>query len=120
MCSARHRSLQLALCFRSLYLRMKKLCYMLSYIRQDVHTFLFSFLRQPCGHSSHCLHQLSFKLNTNSLFLWKRAQPFLSGRFPFFQGTVPWHTIFTLSCVTQLLDSAPVHSPSGKELNPSS
>ena len=92
----------------------------------------------------------------------ERAQPFLSGRCPFFrelhlgilfslypasslfgtqqqlthppvksstlplskmtvfQGVVPWHTIFTSSCIIPLWDSATVHSPSGKELNPSS
>ena len=37
-----------------------------------------------------------------------------------FQGAAPRHTIFTSSCVIPLWDSATAHSPSGKELNPSS
>ena len=37
-----------------------------------------------------------------------------------FQGVAPWHTIFTLSCVIPLWDSTTAHSPSCKELNPSS
>ena len=41
-------------------------------------------------------------------------------KMPVFQGVAPWHTIFTSSCVIPLWDSATAHSPSGKELNPSS
>ena len=39
---------------------------------------------------------------------------------PIFQGVAPWHTNFTLSCVIPLWDSATAHSPSVKELLPSS
>ena len=39
---------------------------------------------------------------------------------PVFQGVAPRHTILTSSCVIPLWDSATAHSPSGKELNPSS
>ena len=41
-------------------------------------------------------------------------------KMPVFQGAIPWHTIFTSSCVIPLWDSATVCSPSGKELHPSS
>ena len=41
-------------------------------------------------------------------------------KMPVFQGVAPWHKIFTSSCVIPLWDSATAHSPSGKELNPSS
>ena len=41
-------------------------------------------------------------------------------KMPVFQGVAPWHTIVTSSCVIPLQDSAAAHSPSGKELNPSS
>ena len=41
-------------------------------------------------------------------------------KMPVFQGVAPRHTIFTSSCVIPLSDSATAHSPSGKELNPSS
>ena len=41
-------------------------------------------------------------------------------KMPVFQGVAPWHTVFTSSCVIPLRDSATAHSPSGKELNPSS
>ena len=39
---------------------------------------------------------------------------------PVFQGVAPQHTFFTSSCVISLWDSATAHSPSGKELKPSS
>ena len=39
---------------------------------------------------------------------------------PVIEGTAPWHINFTLSCVISLWDSAPAHSPSGEEFNPSS
>ena len=41
-------------------------------------------------------------------------------KMPIFQGVAPWHTNFTLSCVIPLWDSATAHSPSVKELLPSS
>ena len=41
-------------------------------------------------------------------------------KMPVFQGVAPWHKIFASSCVIPLWDSATAHSPSGKELNPSS
>ena len=41
-------------------------------------------------------------------------------KIPVFQGVAPRHTFFTSSCVIPLWDSATAHSPSGKELNPSS
>ena len=41
-------------------------------------------------------------------------------KMPVFQSVAPWHKIFTSSCVIPLWDSATAHSPSGKELNPSS
>ena len=41
-------------------------------------------------------------------------------KMPLFQDVAPWHTTFTASCVILLWDSATAHSPSGKELNPSS
>ena len=136
------------------------------YIKLDqtrcLYTFLFYFLRLSCSYSSHSLHHPSLGLSNSSLTLRQRAQPFLSGRCPFFralhlgiqfllhpasslfgtqqqltyppvknstlplrkmpvfQGVPPWHKIFTSSCVIPLWDSATAHSPSGKELNPSS
>ena len=41
-------------------------------------------------------------------------------KMPVFQGVAPRHTFFTSSCVIPLWNSAKAHSPSGKELNPSS
>ena len=41
-------------------------------------------------------------------------------KVPVFQGVAPWHKIFTLSGVIPYWDSATAHSPSGRELNPSS
>ena len=41
-------------------------------------------------------------------------------KVPIFQGVAPWHTIFTISCTIPLWDSVTAHSPSGKELLPSS
>ena len=41
-------------------------------------------------------------------------------KMPVFQGVAPCHTIFISSCVVPFWDSATAHSPSGKELNPSS
>ena len=36
-----------------------------------------------------------------------------------FSGAALWHNDLTLTFVTPLWDSAPIHSPSGKESNPS-
>ena len=47
-------------------------------------------------------------------------QPFLSGRCPFFRALQLGIKLFTLFCVIPLWDSSTTHSPSGKELNPSS
>ena len=41
-------------------------------------------------------------------------------RMPVFQGVASGHTIFISSCFIPLWNSATAHSPSGKELNPSS
>ena len=41
-------------------------------------------------------------------------------KMPVFQGVAHRQTNFTLSCVIPLWDSATAHSPSGKELSPSS
>ena len=41
-------------------------------------------------------------------------------KMPIFQSVAPWRKVFTSSCVIPLWDSATAHSPSGKELNPSS
>ena len=41
-------------------------------------------------------------------------------KIPVFQGVPPRHTVFTLSCITPLWESATAHSPSGKELYHSS
>ena len=54
--------------------------------------------------------------------LWDsaRAQPFLSGRYPFFKAFHICKLISTLSCVIPLWDSVTAHSPSSKELHLSS
>ena len=41
-------------------------------------------------------------------------------KMPVFQGVAPRHTFFTSSCAIPLWDSATDHSPSSKQLNPSS
>ena len=64
---------------------MRRNSYTWSSIKQDVHTFLFYFLYLSCSHSSHTLCHPSFGLSTSSLTLLYRAQPFLSGRCPFFR-----------------------------------
>ena len=58
----------------------------LSCIKQDIYTFFFYSLRLSCSHSSHPLRHPSLKLSTSSLTLRQRAQPFLSGKYPFFRG----------------------------------
>ena len=65
---------------------MKNLSYTLSCIKKDVYTFLFYFLRLSCSHSSHSLRHPSLGLSNSSLTLRYRAQPFLSGRCPFFRA----------------------------------
>ena len=65
---------------------MKNLSYTLSCIKKDVYTFLFYFLHLSCSHSSHSLCYPSLGLSNSSLTLWLRAQPFLSGRCPFFRA----------------------------------
>ena len=72
--------------------------------------------------------QLLFSFSASSLFGAQQQlthPPVKSSNFPLrnmpvFQGVAPRHTIFTSSCVIPLWDSATAHSPSGKELNPSS
>ena len=72
--------------------------------------------------------QLLFSFSASSLFGTQQQlthPPVKSStlplrKMPVFQGVAPWHTIFTSSCVIPLWDSATAHSPSGKELNPSS
>ena len=70
----------------SLYQRMKKLSYTLSCIKQNVYTFLFYFLHFSCSYSSHSLHHPSLALSSSSLTFRLGAQPFLSGRCPFFRA----------------------------------
>ena len=53
---------------------------------KHVYTFLFHFLRLSCSHSSRSLRHPSLGLNSSSLTLRQRAQPFLSGRCPFFRA----------------------------------
>ena len=72
--------------------------------------------------------QLLFSFSASSLFGTQQQlthPPVKSStlplrKMPVFQGVAPWHKIFTSSCVIPLWDSATAHSPSGKELNPSS
>ena len=71
--------------FISLYLRMRRNSYTWSSIKQDVHTFLFYFLYLSYSHYSHTPCHPSFGLSISSLTLLHRAQPFLSGRCPFFK-----------------------------------
>ena len=53
---------------------------------KHVYTFLFHFLRLSCSHSSRSLRHPSLGLSNSSLTLRQRAQPFLSGRCPFFRA----------------------------------
>ena len=65
---------------------MKNLSYTLGWIKQDVYTFLFYFLFLSYSHSSHSPRHPSLGLSTSSLTFRQRAQPFLSGRCPFFRA----------------------------------
>ena len=85
--------------FTNLYLRVKKLSCTWSCINQDIYTFLFYFLRDHSSHSSHSLHHTSLGISISSLILRQRAQPFPSGRCPFFNTLHLGVQIFTSSCV---------------------
>ena len=98
---------------------MKKLSYTLSCIKQNVYTFLFYFLRLSCSYSSPSLYHLSGTQHQLTPPPVKSSTLPLK-KMPVFQGVAPRHTILTSSCVIPLWDSATAHSPSGKELNPSS
>ena len=98
---------------------MKKL----SYVKLDetwclYFRFLFSssvmqsFFSFPASSLFGTQQQLTHPLVKSSTFPFRKM--------PVFQGVAPWHTVFTSSCVIPLRDSATAHSPSGKELNPSS
>ena len=81
---------------------------MLSCTKHDVYTF-FSFPASSLFGTQQQLTHPPVKSSTLPL-----------RKMPVFQGVAPWHTVFTSSCVIPLRDSATAHSPSGKELNPSS
>ena len=53
---------------------------------KHVYTFLFHFLRLSCSHSPGSLRHPSLGLSNSSLTVRQRAQPFLSGRCPFFRA----------------------------------
>ena len=81
---------------------------MLSCTKHDVYTF-FSFPASSLFGTQQQLTHPPVKSSTLPL-----------RKMPVFQGVAPRHTILTSSCVISLWDSATAHSPSGKELNPSS
>ena len=99
---------------------MKKLSYTLSYIKQDIYTFLLCLIRLSCSHSYNSLRHTSLGFSTSSLTLRQRAQPFLSGRSPFFRALHLGTLILLYPACHPSLGLAPAQSPTGKELNPSS
>ena len=94
---------------------MKKLSYTLSCIKQNVYTFLFYFLHFSCSYSSHSLHHPSLALSSSSLTFRLGAQPFLSGRCPFFRALhlgiqFSFHPASSLFGTQQQLTHPPVKS----------
>ena len=98
---------------------MKNLSYTLSCIQKDVYTVLFYFLRLSCSHSSHSSSSL-FGSQQQFIHPSVKSSTLPFRKIPVFQGVAPRHTIFTSSCVISLQGTATAHSPSGKDLNPSS
>ena len=91
-----------------------------------------SFQEHDCF-SGRC--PLAYQFHFKVIFLWDLSYSLFSfqlthppvknltlphRKMPVFQSVTPWRISFTLSCVISLWDSAPAHSPSGKELNSSS
>ena len=70
------------------------------------------FSLHPASSLSGTQQQLTYPLVKSSTLPLKKMSVF--------QGSAPWHTIFTASCLIPLWDSATPHSPSGKEFDPSS
>ena len=105
-------------CLCKFYLRMRKLSYVKLY--KTCLYFPFPFFSSVL--------QSFFSFPASSLFGTQQQlthppvkSPTLPLRkMPVFQGVAPWHTIFTSSCVIPLWNSTTAHSPSSKELNPSS
>ena len=66
------------------------------------------------------LRRPSLGLSNSSLTLRQKSSTLPLRKMPVFQGVATWHTNFTFSCFIPLWDLAAAHSPSSKELNPSS
>ena len=95
---------------------MKKLFSTLHCIKQDVYTFLFYFLCLSSSHSSFFAFSASSQLTHPPV----KSSTLHLRKMPIFQGVAHLETNFTFSCVIPLWNSATAHSPSCKELNPSS